>query len=197
MRVVICSRFFHDPESWNLLADEVLPGPISRPGTIQLWSAGCATGKECYSLAILAAELGFAERCRILATDVDAAALAAAKDGGPYTSQDIAYLSSALRARYLKPGGPPFYVRDALRRNVEFRHHDLRFSPVGSSFTLVLCRDVQPFFTWEECRTVHRHLRDALHPGGILFLGATDRLLEAAELGFQRLHAAIYRLARR
>src|SRR5688500_18836785 len=90
MRIVVCSQFFLDTKLWRTLADAVLTPMLQHQGELRVWSAGCHSGKEPYSMAMLLDELTPDKRHAILATDVDSALLEVARAGGPYTRQDVA-----------------------------------------------------------------------------------------------------------
>jgi len=168
-----------DAIEWRRLARGV---PTARPGTIRVWSAGCASGEEPYTLALLAAEaLGPGHiPVDVLGTDISGAALAAAAVG-QYRERAVHALEASLRARYFEPQADHTYlVGQRLRKLVRFRRHNLARDPIPpfgeSRFDLVVCRNVLIYFEAPLAEHVIEMLRGSLRPGGVLVLGAADAL---------------------
>jgi chemotaxis protein methyltransferase CheR len=154
-------------------------------GTVRVWSAGCSTGEEAYTLAMLACE-AFASTTppvRILATDISTDALARAARGR-YRARAVRDVEPALRARYLPADGEEYAVAEGLRRLVGFRRHNLLADPVPplgeAPFQLVLCRNVLIYFDAETVGRVIDRLEFALAPAGQLLLGSADSLCGTA-----------------
>ena len=153
---------------------------------IRVWSAGCATGEEAYTLALLAAE-AFAPApapVDVLGTDVSGAALAAAT-AARYRERAVRGLDPALRQRYLERQADDSYVVGRrLRELVRFRRHNLVCDPIPPSgeshFDLVVCRNVLIYFDAPTVALVIEGLQRSLRPGGVLLLGAADALHRTA-----------------
>ncbi len=184
-RLVLGSEFFLDFPRWQALRESVIPELLARRATLRAWSAGCHRGKEPYSLAIVLDELAPDGGHHLLATDHDPELVAVASDGGPFLERDVGRLTPGQHARYLDPGDPPFFVNETLRRSVTFQTHDLRSDPYEDDFDLILYRDVEPFFTSSVNADVHARLFGALRPGGVMFVGSTDTVPCAQEIGFR------------
>ena len=153
------------------------------PGPISIWSAGCATGEEPYSVAIALLEAGREGRGdRILATDVSERALATARTGS-YGVRALRRLPPELAERWLE-GPAERRVREAPRALVSFARHNLvaREPAPGGPFDLVLCRNVLIYFDAATATAVIRRLAEALRPGGALVLGPIELPL-AREVG--------------
>jgi len=157
--------------------------------TIRAWSAGCATGEEPYTLALLAAD-SFAPApppVDVLGTDISRAALAAAA-AGVYRERAVRALGDTARRRYLErqPGGG-YLVTGRLRGRVRFRRHNLARDPVPPpgevGFDLIICRNVLIYLDAAVSARIIRLLEGALRPGGTLLLGATDALRRATGTG--------------
>ena len=151
-------------------------------GTVRVWCAGCASGDEAYTLALLAAQ-AFAPApapVDVLGTDISQAALAAAA-AGQYRERAVRVLEPSLRRRYFQqaPGGS-YVISDLLRRLVRFRPHNLARDtcppPGEASFDLITCRNVLIYFSAPLVSTVIDSLERSLRPGGMLVLGAADAL---------------------
>ncbi|MER7007547.1 CheR family methyltransferase [Dactylosporangium sp. NPDC000555] len=178
--------FFRDPDAWAALHREVLPRLVAeRTGPIRVWSAGCASGEEAYTLAMTLAEvLGieqFRERVKIYATDVDDEALAHARLA-TYSARDLQGVDPDLVAKYFEPAGPRYTFRKDMRRSVIFGRNDLvQDAPIGR-IDLLVCRNTLMYFNAETQARVVSRFHFALAPGGVLFMGKAEMLLRHAGL---------------
>jgi two-component system, chemotaxis family, CheB/CheR fusion protein len=182
--------FFRDPETWAYLQNEVMPELIAaaeKDGDIRVWSAGCATGQEAYSLAIAFAEaLGVGEagkRVKIFGTDVDDDALRDARTG-IYAAKALEPLSPELRNKYFEQNGGHFAFRPDLRRQVIFGRHDITRDAPISRLDLLVCRNTLMYFNVESQAQVLDRFHFALRDGGELFLGKAEVLPTDSE-GFE------------
>jgi len=180
--------FFRDPPAWQYVAEEVLPRILADKGPtdpIRLWSAGCASGEEAYTLAMVVAErLGpdeMRDRVKIYGTDVDEAALTAARHA-TYGGREVAGIPEELRNRYFEPVGSEYAFRKDLRRTVIFGRHDLVSAAPISHIDLLACRNTLMYFNAETQAKVLARLHFALEDGGILFLGNAEMLLSHGHL---------------
>jgi chemotaxis protein methyltransferase CheR len=193
------SSFFRDREKFEYLQHTILPNLIHDRPRLRVWSAGCSHGHEPYSLAIMLAEAtGLHRRHQILATDIDHSALARAQAGGPYSLEETKQLASPLLERYFKRtlGDDPdeeYFVIEHLRRRVTFDYLNLLIDPFGSDFDLIVCRNVVIYFTTEVKDHLYGRFHEALRPGGVLFVGGTEIVPQAAKLGFEPVGISFYR----
>lgn len=185
------SEFFRNPEVFQKLEKEVLPDLIKKKGALKVWSAACADGPEPYSVAMILKELSPALRHSIEATDVDEGALAAAKRG-VYGSRAVQSVSPERLKRYFRREGDVFILSEEIKSMVIFRRHDLLNDPYGSNYDLILCRNVMIYFTAEAQDRLHRKFYQALSPGGVLVLGATESIFHYREIGFVKLSSWFY-----
>ncbi|MDN3020712.1 CheR family methyltransferase [Streptomyces sp. S.PB5] len=181
------TSFFRDPEAWTFLQREVLPELLAQSGTdeeIRVWSAGCSSGEEAYSLAIMFAEaLGLdetLERVKIYGTDVDDEALREARSG-LYPAKALAAFDPELREKYFEPNGVRFGFRPDLRRRVIFGRHDITRDAPISRLDLLLCRNTLMYFNVEAQNQIVDRFHFALREGGFLFLGKAEMLLNDSE----------------
>ncbi|HEX5727294.1 MAG TPA: CheR family methyltransferase, partial [Longimicrobiaceae bacterium] len=174
--------FWRDAEAWEALTRQHLPAVLAGKypeEQVRVWSAGCASGEETYTLAILLAEqLGverFHDQVKIYATDVDDEALLQAR-AATYTAKALEPVPEALREKYFEPAGARFAFRSDLRRLVIFGRHDLvRDAPI-SHLDLLVSRNTLMYFTSEiQARIVNR-FHFALNDGGLLFLGKAEMM---------------------
>ena len=189
------TSFYRDPKAWEYLADEVVPRILEKAnpdGVVRIWSAGCASGEEAYTLAIIFAEVmgepEFRARVKIYATDVDEHALAQARSGA-YGIKALEAVPADLVKRYFEGTGNDRSFRADLRRVIIFGRHDLTRDAPISRLDLVTCRNTLMYFNAEAQAAIIRRLHFGLNPGGYLFLGRAEMLLSHSDL-FKPLNTA-------
>ena len=181
------TTFFRDgPPVWDYLAQSVLPAIIEQSEAtkrIRVWSAGCASGEEAYSVAMLLAEsLGperFRERVKIYATDVDEEALGEARQAA-YSERAVEELPPSLLEKYFDRMGERYVLNKDLRRSVLFGRHDLVQDAPISRIDLLLCRNCMMYFNAPAQSRILTRFRFSLKEGGVLFLGKAETLLTRA-----------------
>jgi two-component system CheB/CheR fusion protein len=177
------SSFFRDPPVWRYVQERLIPAMIERKRSdepIRAWSAGCATGEEAYTIAILLAEaLGeehFRDRIKVFATDVDDDALDRARQAS-YPSSQLKDVPQPIVERYFEASGERLSVSKDLRRAVIFGRNDLvRDAPI-SRIDLLACRNTLIYFNSETQRNVMTRLHLALANDGVLLLGKSELIL--------------------
>ena len=181
------TAFFRDPAAWACVEEQVLPALLaSRPaGPIRVWSAGCATGEEAYTLAMLLVghmgEADFRDRVKIYATDVDEDALTGARLAR-YPSDALADAPPELVERCFERVDGSLAFRKDLRRAVIFGRNDLVQDAPISRLDLLMCRNTLMYFTAEAQHRILTRFNFALHDDGYLFLGRSETLLTQSEL---------------
>jgi len=184
------TRFFRVPAQFWLLRDDLLPLLWLRQGRgvqLRLWSAGCATGEEAYSLAMVAIEAALragasaSPPARVIGTDINAEALAAAQEG-LYPLHALGNVPPDLRARYFDHVGEMFAISPLLRDLTTFQHADL-LAPVwpvaDGSADVIFCQNVLRFLPRDAVSRVVERLYATLAPGGYLFLAPGETLPRA------------------
>ncbi len=187
------SEFFRDMVHFKFLKEKVLPELLQNNLQLNIWSAGCSIGAEAYSTAILLERLSPYRNHRIIATDIDKNALTQAAAGGPYHAPDIRNVPADLLEKYFVRNGEDYRVIDRIRKKVIFRQHDLTRDPFESNFDLIICRNVVIYFTDEAKKKLRRRFIDALKLNGVLFIGATETMLDASDTGFVRMSPCFYK----
>ncbi len=182
------TAFFRDTEAWEYLRAEVVPQLLaarSPDAPLRVWSAGCASGQEAYTLAILLAEvLGveeFRRRVKIYATDVDEEGLNEARHA-TYGEREVSGLDPVLLERYFEPQGNRFVFRKDLRRSVIFGRNDLVQDAPISRIDLLACRNTLMYFNAETQSRMLSRFHFALAEHGVLFLGKAEMLLSHSNL---------------
>ena len=182
------TTFFRDTQSWDYLREEVVPRLLKSKAAdepIRLWSAGCATGQEPYSLAILLAEaLGmerFRQQVKIYATDLDEQALALAR-AGSYSAREVQSIPPELRDKYFEREGDQYVFLRDLRRALIFGRHDLMQDAPISRIDLLACRNTIMYFNAEVQSRIISRFHFAVTEHGFLFLGKAEMLFTHAAL---------------
>jgi two-component system CheB/CheR fusion protein len=177
------TSFFRDTDTWTYLQREILPDLLSGidpTEEIRVWSAGCSSGEEAYSLAIVLAEaLGIEEcvrRVKIYGTDVDDEALREARTG-LYPAKSLEAVPEELRRKYFEVNGAQFVLRSDLRRRVIFGRHDITRDAPISRLDLLVCRNTLMYFNTEAQSKIIDRFHFALRQDGYLFLGKAEMLL--------------------
>jgi two-component system, chemotaxis family, CheB/CheR fusion protein len=183
------TSFFRDPGAWDYLARNVVPQLLeshSDETPIRVWSAGCASGEEAYTVAMMLAEAmgetAFKSRVKIYATDLDDDALDKARQG--------VYPNDALKGvdrrelvkKYFEPGSRRLSFRPDLRRSIIFGRNDLVSDAPISRVDLLICRNVLMYFTPETQAHILERFNFALDNSGFLFLGKSEMLISHGEL---------------
>lgn len=182
------TSFFRDPEEWELLAREILPALVEkkeRSSAIRVWSAGCATGEEAYSLAMVLLERPeIAEgglELKVFASDASDPALAIARQGR-YPAAIEQQVSAERLQRFFRRSGDGFEVVRTLRDAVTFAAHDLLSDPVFAHLDLISCRNVLIYLEPEAQERLLERFHFALQPRGALWLGASETIGRRTDL---------------
>jgi two-component system CheB/CheR fusion protein len=177
------TAFFRDPETFEYIRKTIIPDILSakeHDDPIRVWSAGCASGEEAYSVAILLGEAlgprGYRDRVKIYATDIDEDALAAARHA-VYSEKQIEAVPPPLREKYFDRAGSRWSVKKEHRRSVIFGRHELLDDAPISRVDLLLCRNTLMYFNQDAQSRIVSRFHFALRDGGYLVLGKAEMLL--------------------
>jgi len=180
--------FFRDPEAWDRIRSTVLPEILAEkaPGEpIRVWSAGCSSGQEAYSVAILLAEaLGperYLEQVKIYATDIDDEALVQARHA-VFDENETRGVPDDLKSAYFERRDRKYAFRPELRRTIIFGRNDLVQDAPISRIDLLICRNTLMYFNAEAQSRILGRFHFALVPRGVLFLGKAEMLLSHGHL---------------
>jgi chemotaxis protein methyltransferase CheR len=176
------SSMFRDPAFFGAFRERVVPLLRTYP-FLRIWHAGCASGEEVYSMAILLEEEGLYDRCRIYATDVNESSLAYAKAGIYSLSTMQEYTSNYIRAGgtrafsdYYTANYDHAIFRPSLRERIVFCQHNLATDGGFNEFHVILCRNVMIYFNRTLQARVHDLFHESLCHFGVLSLGAKESL---------------------
>ena len=186
------SEFFRNPDKFDIVEKDVLPYLLKKSPKLNIWSAGCSIGAEPYTLAIILKELTPNVKHRILASDLDVEILAKAKKG-VYNENEIKAMRPDRKAKYfVKSGDGKFAIKPEIKSMIEFKQHNLLKDPFESEFNLILCRNVVIYFQESAKEVLYGNFFKSLVPGGILFVGATESILNYRQLGYTSYRAFFY-----
>jgi two-component system CheB/CheR fusion protein len=184
------TAFFRDPELWVVMKDVVLPALLQTRAydrVLRAWVAGCSTGEEAYSLAIVFAEAVAAHpdaadaKLQIFATDLSGDAIATARRGH-YPAAITASVSPERVARFFQPEGAGLTVAKEIREMVLFAQHDMILDPPFTRLDILSCRNVMIYFNGALQGRLLKLFHYALRPGGVLALGESESIGRSQDL---------------
>ncbi|HTD94221.1 MAG TPA: CheR family methyltransferase [Chitinophagaceae bacterium] len=180
--LISVTNFFRNKESFEYFEKDILPKLLAdktREDHIRIWVAGCATGEEAYSIAMLFAErfadMNDAPLVQIFATDIDEQAIAVARDG-IYTLNDAADVSPERLRRFFVKEGDDYRVKREIREMILFAHHNVIKDAPFSRLDLVTCRNMLIYLNQMAQQRVIKTFHFALNPGGYLFIGSSENI---------------------
>lgn len=187
------SEFWRNPEQWAILEKDILPYLTGKFGkTLKIWSAACSTGDEPYSLVMLLSKFIPLNQIKIIATDIDNQVIETAKMG-IYNIKSLKGLPKELLDKYFtKLTDTSYKISDEIKKRVEFKKHNLLKDPYPSDCSLIVCRNVVIYFTDEAKNEVFKKFNMALKPEGVLFVGSTEQIIQAAQIGFKPKYSFFY-----
>ncbi len=179
---VSVSDFFRNPAFFRIIREKVLPVLRTYP-FVRIWHAGCSSGEEAYSLAILLHEECLYEKCRIYATDFNPAVLEKAKAGifplkrmKQFSENYIRSGGKAVFSEYYTARYDNALFKSFLRKNILFTQHNLVTDESFNEFNMILCRNVMIYFNRELQKRTHRLIYESLPQWGVLGLGEKESL---------------------
>ena len=184
------TEFFRDKEAFDIIKNEVLPDIIEKKieSKLKIWSAGCATGEEVYSIAILLSETLGAKRnnfgISIYGTDIDRANLTKAEEGVYKPEIADGKIMDEILNKYFDMNSS-LRIKDLIKRNCFFKFHDLVLNKPLDDVDLILCRNVAIYFERPLQEKVYMDFYNALNDGGYLFLGKAETLIGPARVKFK------------
>ena len=186
------SEFYRNPEQWEIIDKDVIPELIKKFGqNLKIWSAACSTGDEPYSLVMALSKHMPLSKIKIYATDLDKVVIEKAK-AGLYSAKSIESVPADLKKKYFTQIGPSFKIADEVKACVEFKEHNLLKDTYPQNYDFIVCRNVLIYFTEEAKDEVFVKFLKSLKPGGVLFIGSTEQIVNYKALGYNRKSSFFY-----
>lgn len=186
------SEFYRNPDQWRVLDQEVIPGLIKKFGTnLKIWSAACSTGDEPYSLVMAFSKHMPINKIKVIATDIDNQVLDKARMG-LYNEKSIASVPDEFKKKYFTKIGPSYQISDEIKKQVEFKKHNLLEDSYPQGCHLIVCRNVVIYFTDEAKDDIYVKFNKSLVNNGMLFIGSTEQIANYKQLGYEREKSFFY-----
>jgi chemotaxis protein methyltransferase CheR len=187
------TEFFRNAERFEDLRQRVLPALLEQHRTLKIWSAGCSLGAELLSVGMLLEEMNVLDRCELVGTDVDHGIIQRARQG-LFTHHELQTLPEGHLERYFEPEGNNGhrFVGEAIMGRTDYQTHNLLTDAPLEGCHLILCRNVVIYFSGDSKQRLYEKFVKALVPGGVLFVGSTERIFEYRDLGLSLLAPFFY-----
>jgi len=177
------SEFFRNPNRWDVFEKNILPPLLKNNSKLKIWSAACSTGEEPYTLAMILLKYLKPSQFQIIATDLDENVLSKAKIG-VYNEKAIKDVPKDLLAKYFKQEGTIYQVSDEIKKQIQFKKHNLLLDAYEKSVDVIVCRNVLIYFTEEAKIDIYTNFSNSLNQNGILFVGSTEQIFHAEKYSF-------------
>jgi len=188
------TNFFREPQHFEFINRQLLPDSVRNGQTPCIWSAGCSSGEEPYSLAITLLEglpMAAAERVRVLATDISTRVIAIGREG-IYSEESLRGIPLPLVRKHFIGEGGGYRVNARVRKAVRFAHLNLITAwPMRGPFDAILCRNVMIYFDRPTQQELVRRFVSLLRPGGYLIVGHSESIVAAGQ-GLRYIQPAVY-----
>lgn len=187
------SEFYRNPKQWEVFEQQMIPYLKSEfGGKINIWSAACSTGDEPYTIAMLLSKHFPMNQIHVLATDIDEDVLAIAQEGY-YQARSLERLPKELLNKHFTKSGNGYQINNDIKKCVEFRKHNLLEDKYPASMHMIVCRNVVIYFTDEAKDGVYSKFYKTLEKNGMLFIGSTEQIIHAKEIGFESTNSFFYK----
>lgn len=186
------SEFYRNPKQWELFEQKIIPYLIKEYGnTLNIWSAACSTGDEPYTIAMILAKHLPLNKIHILATDIDEDVLQYAKEGF-YLTRSLERLPDEFLKAHFTKKDKGYQINENIKACVEFKKHNLLEDKYPSGMHMIVCRNVVIYFTDEAKYQVYQNFHKSLVKNGVLFIGSTEQIIHAKEIGFRSTDSFFY-----
>ncbi len=186
------SEFYRNPDQWEYMDKTVIPALVKKFGNkLKIWSAACSTGDEPYSLVMALSKHVPLSNIMITATDLDKTVIAKAKVG-LYDAKSIANVPDEFKKKYFTQVGPSYKISDEIKAHVKFSEHNLLKDKYDTNYDMIVCRNVLIYFTDEAKDEVFRKFFTSIKPGGFLFIGSTEQIVNYKDIGYTRENSFYY-----
>lgn len=186
------SEFYRNPIQWELFENNMIPYLQKNFGkNLNIWSAACSTGDEPYTIAMILSKYIPLSEIKILATDIDEDVIAFAKEGS-YSAKSVLGLPKELLSKHFIQDGKNYVINEDIKKCVEFKKHNLLKDKYPVNMHLIVCRNVVIYFTDEAKDHVYTSFHKSLVNDGVLFIGNTEQIVHAKEIGFDSMESFFY-----
>lgn len=186
------SEFYRNPAQWELFEKQMIPYLEKNFGKrLNIWSAACSTGDEPYTIAMILAKYFPLNQIKIQATDIDEDVLAFAKEGF-YSAKSVERLPKDLLSKHFTREAKGYQINDDIKKCVDFKKHNLLKDRYPTNMHMIVCRNVVIYFTDEAKDEVYTKFHNTLVKNGILFIGNTEQIIHAKEIGFGSVDSFFY-----
>lgn len=158
---------------------------------LKIWSAACSTGAEAYSVAMVLKKNNLHQRSTIIGTDIDTTIIQKARDG-VYRDAEVKNVPPQDLKKYFTSDGKKYHIDAEIKKMVQFKKHDLIQDRYDKGHHAIICRNVTIYFNDDVKDAIYQNISDALVPGGIFFIGATETIYNPKKYGFQKIGSFIY-----
>lgn len=186
------SEFYRNYKRWEVLEKKILPNLLKNNPNLKVWSAACSTGEEPYTIAMILSKFMPLSKVSILATDIDANAIARAKIG-KYPERSLNEVPIEMKQRFFKREEELYVVAEEIKRTVNFKQHNLLADRFEGPFDLIVCRNVLIYFTEDAKEILYKKFSDALRKDGILFVGSTEQIFNPSDYDLKTEDTFFYR----
>lgn len=187
------TEFFRNPEKWDYLKKDLLPKLYKEANnSLKIWSAGCSTGEEPYTLSIILNESNMSRNSKVIAADLDKFVLKRAQEG-IYDERSLVNVDNSIKTKYFtKLQNNKYQVSPKLKSLINFKKINLLTDKFDTNHDLIICRNVVIYFDNPAKEALYKKFADALKPGGVLFVGSTERIFNYREIGLKTIAPFFY-----
>ena len=185
------SEFYRNPEQWEVLKKDVFPILLKKTKKLKIWSAACSTGDEPYTIVMVLNNFIPLSDIKIIASDIDKEALSKAKTG-LYSGKSLEKLPEEYLRKYFTKNANSYLVKEEIKNQVEFIHHNLLKDEYPKDCDLIVCRNVLIYFTEEAKALIYKKFNSALKTEGMLFVGSTEQIIMSNKYCFSPMKIFFY-----
>ncbi len=186
------SEFYRNPAQWEYFEKQMIPYLEKNFGKrLNIWSAACSTGDEPYTIAMILSKYYPLSQIKITATDIDEDVLAFAKEG-VYSAKSVSGLPKEFLSKHFRQDDNRYIINDDIKKCVDFKKHNLLKDRFPVNMHMIVCRNVVIYFTDEAKDDIYNKFHNSLVNEGILFIGNTEQIMHAKEIGFTSMDSFFY-----
>ncbi len=186
------SEFYRNPAQWEYFEKQMIPYLEKNFGKrLNIWSAACSTGDEPYTIAMILSKYYPLSQIKITATDIDEDVLAFAKEG-VYSAKSVSGLPKEFLSKHFRQDDNRYIINDDIKKCVDFKKHNLLKDRYPVNMHMIVCRNVVIYFTDEAKDDIYNKFYNSLVNEGILFIGNTEQIMHAKEIGFTSMDSFFY-----